>query len=248
MSLLTGQVALVTGAALNIGQAIVQGLAREGATVVIHANRSIEAARDLAGEIEALGGKAMALAGDLTVETEVEALFAAVDEHFGRLDLLVNNASVRGQQPASEMTLDAWRAVQAVIVDGTFLCCREAYPLLRRSRGRIVNLGGVAGHRGAVGRAHAVTAKAAVAGLTKALAREWAADFIRVNCVVPGMVETVRGASAGGLPGDLRIEDIPLGRKATPEEVAACVLALAGPAGAYVTGQAWHVNGGLLMP
>jgi 3-oxoacyl-[acyl-carrier protein] reductase len=245
---LEGKVALVTGAARNIGRAIVKALAGEGAAVVIHANRSVEPAEALLAELEAAGGRGLVHLADISREAEVRALLEAVDRRFGRLDLLVNNASVRGQAPAGSMSLEAWRAVHAVVVDGTFLCCREAYGLLAASGGRIVNIGGLAGHRGAVGRAHAVAAKAAVAGLTKALAREWAADGIRVNCVVPGMVETVRGPSAGGLPGDMTVDDIPLARKATPEEVAACVVALAGPAGDYVTGQSWHVNGGMLMP
>ncbi len=248
MTRLDGKVALVTGAARNIGRAIALALAGAGAKVVVHANRSHDAATTVVGEIEAGGGSALMLTADLTRETEAGALFRAVGERAGRLDLLVNNAGTRGQAEAATMSLAVWRDVQSVVVEGTFLCCREAYPLLRTSRGAIVNIGGLAGHRGAVGRAHAVAAKAAVAGLTRALAREWATDGIRVNCVVPGMVDTVRGATAGAMPGDMTLAEVPLGRKARPEEVAACVLALAGEAGAYVTGQSWHVNGGMLMP
>jgi len=246
--MLENHVALVTGGARNIGRATAEALSATGAAVVIHVNRSQDEAAALADEIEQAGGRAMWHAADLTREDEVRGLFAAVDDRFGRLDILVNNASLRAQTPAAELSLAAWREVQAVVVEGTFLCCREAHPLLARRGGTIVNIGGVAGHRGAVGRAHVAAAKAAVAGMTRALAREWAADGIRVNTVSPGVIDTARGPTAGALPPDYAADAGLLGRKGRPEEVAAMIVALCGPAGGYVTGQVIHTNGGMHMP
>lgn len=239
---------MVTGGARNIGRAIVEALTAAGATVIVHVNTSRDDAEALVNVLQAKGEQAVWMSADITCESEIRALFCFVDQRFGRLDILVNNASLRAQAPSAELTLDAWRAVQRVVVEGTFLCCREAYPMLARRGGTIVNIGGVSGHRGAVGRCHVAAAKAAVAGLTRALAREWGPDSIRVNTVCPGVIDTVRGPAAGELPPDYAADGGVLGRKGRPDEVAAMVLALCGQAGSYITGQVIHANGGMHMP
>jgi 3-oxoacyl-[acyl-carrier protein] reductase len=245
---LEGQVALVTGAALNIGRAICRALADAGARVAINAKTSVAQAQQLAEEIGDSGGEAMAHIADVSDPDAVEAMVAAVVERFGKLTILVNNATYRGLVPLAEMTLEKWRMAQSVTVEGTFLCSQAAIPEMRRAGGgTIVNMGGVAGYVGVKDRLHAATAKAAVAGMTRSLAHEVAGDGITVNCVSPGVIETVRGAAAGELPPGMTGTDNLLGRAGRPEEVAAMVRALCGPAGRYVTGQVLHVNGGKFL-
>ena len=172
----------------------------------------------------------------------------ATAREFGRLDMLVNNAAVRAETPFPDMKLDEWRRVLSSILDGSFLCAQACVPhMARAGGGSIVNIGGLTAHKGATGRAHVVTAKAGIVGLTRALALELAPQDITVNCVVPGTIETVRGlpgaperpAHRQGLP--------PLGRRGETDEVAAAVRFLCGPGARYITGQSLHVNGGGYM-
>jgi 3-oxoacyl-[acyl-carrier protein] reductase len=165
---------------------------------------------------------------------------------FGRLDILVNSAAVRPERPFEQMDLAEFRLVVSIILEGAFLCAQLALPHLRQSDGAaIVNIGGMTGHSGAAGRAHVVAGKAGLVGLTKALAHELSPQGITVNCVVPGLIATAR---TGAVPG-LHVRNPPLvGRRGEPEDVAAMVRHLAGPAGRYITGQAIHVNGGALLP
>jgi 3-oxoacyl-[acyl-carrier protein] reductase len=166
---------------------------------------------------------------------------------FGRLDILVNNAAVRPEQPFEQMSLGDFRSVVGVVLEGAFLCAQLALPHLKRSDGgaAIVNIGGMTGHSGATGRAHVVAGKAGLVGLTKALAHELSFQGITVNCVVPGLIATAR---AGAVPA-VHIRNPPLvGRRGEPEDVAAMVRHLAGPAGRYITGQTIHVNGGAFLP
>lgn len=242
---LQGRVALVTGAARNIGRAIALDLAEAGAAVVVNARSSRAEIEAVAAEIAARGGQALAHAADITDEAQVQAMMAAALARFGRLDILVNNAALRDATSIDAIDFAAWRRVHAVILDGAFLCVKAALPALRRSdAGAIVNIGGMSGHSGAAGRPHVTAAKLGLVGLTHGLAHDLAPDGITVNCVVPGLIDTVRGASAGKaghLHGTL------LGRKGKPEEVAAVVRFLAGPSARFVTGQQWHVNGGAFL-
>jgi len=167
----------------------------------------------------------------------------------GRLDILVNNAGVRAETPFPEMTLEEWRSVLSVVLDGAFICARACVPrLIDAGGGTIVNIGGQTGHSGAVGRAHVVAAKAGIAGLTKALALDLAQYGITVNCVVPGQIDTLRGLSGAPPRPDSRSQLPPIGRRGEPEEVAAIVRLLCGPDARYITGQSVHVNGGGFMP
>ena len=152
------------------------------------------------------------------------------------------------EQPFADMTFADWRHVLAVILDGAFLCAQACLPhLARAGGGSIVNIGGETGHRGATGRAHVVTAKAGLAGMTKALALDLAPQRITVNCVVPGRIE--RCAQGPQSPERVHRPAVPpIGRLGAPEEVAAMVRMLCGPDARYITGQAIHVNGGAYMP
>jgi 3-oxoacyl-[acyl-carrier protein] reductase len=246
---LAGQVALVTGGVRKIGRAIALTLAREGAAVAINAKSSREEADGVVREIAALGGTARTMMADVTDESEVARMVAAIARELGPVDILINNAAIRREEAFTEMSFAGWRAIMAVVLDGAFLTSRAVIPgMLAKGRGTIVNIGGVTGHTGAHGRAHVVAAKAGLVGLTKALAVEFGTRGITVNCVVPGKIAGPRAASAGtsgAIPGGGH----PLvGREGEPEDVAAAVRLLCSSGGRYITGQTIHVSGGIYLP
>jgi 3-oxoacyl-[acyl-carrier protein] reductase len=243
---LQGRVALVTGGARNIGRAIALALADGGAAVIVNCRAAQGDADAVVAEIEGRGGQAMGFVADVTDERAVAGMMAAAVKHFGRLDILVNNAAVRDVTPIDDIDLATWRYVTGIILDGAFICTKAALPALRGSgAGAIVNIGGMSGHTGAAGRPHVIAAKLGLVGLTRALAHDLAPDAITVNCVVPGLIETERAGASSAKSAHAR-EGL-LGRRGRPEEVAAVVRLLAGPDGRYVTGQEWHVNGGAYL-
>lgn len=243
---LEGRVALVTGAARNIGRAIAVALADAGAAVVVNCRQAKADADAVVAEIESRGGRAVCHVADVTDEAAVQAMMQAAVARFGRLDVLVNNAAVRDVTRIDDIDLATWRYVTGIILDGAFICSKAALPALRASRaGAIVNIGGMSGHTGAAGRPHVVAAKLGLVGLTRALAHDLAPDGITVNCVVPGLIETERAGASSARTAH-KHEGL-LGRRGRPEEVAAVVRLLAGPDGRYVTGQEWHVNGGAYL-
>jgi 3-oxoacyl-[acyl-carrier protein] reductase len=244
---LAGRVAVVTGAGRNIGRAIALALADAGASVVVNGLSNAEAVDGVVREIEALGGKALPAIADVADEAAVSAMIAAAAQRFGRIDVVVNNAAGRPEQPFEAMSLADWRGVLATILDGTFLVAKAALPHLKQSgAGAIVNIGGVSGHIGTRHRAHVVTAKAGLIGLTKALAHDLAADAITVNCVVPGLIDTARDPNRQ-LPHHHSVSRTLTGRLGTPDDIAAAVRFLAGPQARYITGQTLHVNGGMYL-
>lgn len=244
---LAGRTAVVTGGARNIGRQIVLGLVAEGAAVVINAQSSGAEAEALAAEIRADGGRAIAHLADVTNERDVAALAAAAAAFGGGIDILVNNAAIRRETPFETLDYAEWRHVLTVILDGAFLCSKAMLPHIRTSAaGAIVNIGGLSAHTGSPGRAHVVAAKAGLAGLTRAMAHDLAPE-VTVNCVVPGLIDTVRGASTGGTPA-MHSHHRPLvGRRGRPDEVAALVCFLCGPNARYLTGQTMHANGGAFL-
>jgi 3-oxoacyl-[acyl-carrier protein] reductase len=246
---LSGKVALVTGAARNIGRAIARSLAAGGAAVMVNANTSRAEAEKTIEMIESAGGKAALHMADITNPQHVTALLDATVKRFGRLDFLVNNAAVRFETPFAQMKFEEWRKVLSIVLDGAFLCAQAALPhLIRAGGGTIVNIGGQTGHKGAAERAHVITAKAGLAGMTKALALDLAPHQITVNCVAPGAIESQRGLpGVPERPAERRAPP-PIGRRGAPEEIAAMVRMLCGPDARYITGQAIHVNGGGYMP
>ncbi len=244
---LAGRVAVVTGAGRNIGRAIALALADAGASVVVNGLRNAQALDGVVREIEARGGQAMAALADVADEAAVSRMIAAAAERLGRIDVVVNNAAGRPEQPFETISLADWRGVLATILDGAFLVSQAALPHLRRSgAGAIVNIGGVSGHIGTRHRAHVVTAKAGLIGLTKALAHDLAADGITVNCVVPGLIETARDPGRQ-LPHHHSVSRTLTGRLGTPDDIAAAVRFLAGGQARYITGQTLHVNGGMYL-
>lgn len=246
---LAGKIALVTGAGKNIGRAIALSLARDGATVVVNGRSDAAAIEAVAQEIRAMGGQAQAALADVSDPEAVAGMMEGIRGSLGGLDILVSNAGLRRQTPFLEMSLEEWREILSVALDGAFILSRAAVPLMiARGGGSIIGLSGISTHVGTPNRAHVSASKAGLEGLMRALAIELAPHGIRANCVAPGAVDTTRGASAGAMPTSLgRGEGIPLRRKASVEEIAAVVRMLAGPEGGYVTGQTIHVNGGVFL-
>ena len=244
---LNGKVAIVTGAGRNIGRAIALALADGGASVVINARSNRAEADAVAREIEVLGVKALVHIGDVADAATVQAMADAAVKHFGRLDILVNNAALRREKPFGEMTYAEWREILDVTLDGAFHCTKACLPGLRKSgAGTIVNIGGLSAHTGSKNRAHVVTAKAGIVGFTRALAYDLASDGITVNCVVPGQIGTPRPEDKPEPAHHLTHQTI-TGERGKPEDVAATVRFLCGPGARYVTGQAIHANGGAYL-
>lgn len=243
---LAGKVAIVTGGGRNIGRAIALDLAAGGAAVVVNTRSNQTEAENVARVIEQAGGRATFSLGDVSDPATAGRLVATALEKFGRLDIVVNNAAVRKEQPFETMTYEQWREITSLIMDGPFHMARAALPALREAGGgTIIHLGGVSSNTGARDRAHVIAAKNGVMGLTKALAHDLAADNITVNCVAPGMIDTSR--THGPVPSHHQAHQTLSGRKGTSEEVAAMVRYLCGPQARFITGQTIQVNGGAYM-
>ena len=244
---LDGRVAIVTGAGRNIGRAIALALTDAGAAVVVNARTNREEIECVARDVEKSGGRALAAIADVTDANAVQHMVKATAERFGRIDILINNAAVRVEQPFETMTLAEWRSVLAIILEGAFNCAQACLPHLKRAgQGVIVNIGGLSAHTGAAHRAHVVTAKAGLVGFTRALAHDLAADKIRVNTVTPGFIATPRPLGQPEPQHHSRIQTL-VGRRGLPEDVAATVRFLCGPGAAYITGQNIQVNGGTFV-
>jgi len=247
---LEGRVAIVTGSARRIGSAIARCLADEGAAVVVNGRTSGALAEEVAADIRSRGGRAIACLADITDPAAARHLVERAVEAFGRLDILVNNAAVRRPVRFVDMTLEEWRTIMSVILDGAFICSHAAYPYLKESPcGRIINISGLSAQIGSFSRSHVVAAKAGLIGFTKALARECGPDGITVNCVSPGLIEDKDDppADVAFRRHDLSPETIPLRRSGHPDEVGRAIVALCSDDMSYVSGQTIHINGGAFL-
>ena len=245
---LDGKIALVTGSGKNIGRAIALRLARDGAAIVVNGRGDRAALDGVVAEIEAEGGRAIAAIADVSDPQAVARMTDDAVARLGGIDILVSNAGLRRQTPFLDMDLAEWREILSVALDGAFILARAAVPhMIRRGGGAIVALSGISTHIGTPNRCHVSASKAGLEGLMRALAIELAPHGITANTVAPGSVDTVRGAAAGIRPATLGDNTIPLQRKASVDDIAAMVRHLAGPEGAYITGQTLHVNGGLYL-
>ncbi|HYM31073.1 MAG TPA: SDR family oxidoreductase [Candidatus Cybelea sp.] len=245
---LAGKVAVVTGAGKNIGRAIALALAADGAAVIVNGRKDRAAVENVVGEIKSAGGKAIPHIADVSDGVAVSAMIAAAVSAFGGIDIAVSNAGLRRQTPFLKMDFAEWREILSVALDGAFHLAKAVVPsMIARGGGAIVGLSGISHHVGMAERVHVNASKAGLEGFVRGLAVELAPHNIRVNAVAPGAIETVRGASAGVLPERLARDPSPLGRRGTPEEIAALVRLLVGPDGAYITGQTIHVNGGRFL-
>lgn len=236
---------LVTGASRGIGLATARLFAANGYPTVINYNRSREPAFEAAREINAAGGMALAVKADISQPAEVEAMFDAVKEQLGGVEILVNNAAIARQSLFTDVSYDEWKNTFAVNVDGMFLCCRAALPhMLQKHSGSIINLSSMWGQVGASCEVVYSATKAAVIGLTKALAQEVGPSGIRVNCVAPGVIDTEMNSNLSRSDLQALAECTPLMRIGTPEEVARAIYFLASDEASFITGQVLCPNGG----
>ena len=242
------KVAIVTGAAKNIGRATCESLSKLGYNILVHANTDKDGAEETVNLVKQNDVQSARIIGDLTKpETSQELIKEA--SKLGTISALVNNASQREFNKFEDMTFDEWRFVMSINLDSLFHTCKAVIPEMKKNKwGRIVNLGGLSAHISAIGRAHVITSKSAVVGFTRALAMEYAETGITINTVVPGLIDTIRGASAGSSLVHPSHSNPPVGRKGYPIEVATMITNLCGPHSDFVTGQTIHVNGGSYFP
>jgi len=241
---LTGKTALVTGATGGIGAAIANVLHSAGATVAISGTR-VPALEELQHR---LGGRAHALACNLSEAAEVEKLVPAAEAAMGSLDILVNNAGITRDGLAVRMKDDDWQQVLDVNLTAAFRLARAAMrPMMKKRWGRIINITSVVAATGNPGQANYVASKAGIIGLTKSLAQELASRNITVNAVAPGFIATAMTDALNEKQKEAILGRVPSGRLGTPEEVAAAVRYLASDEAAYMTGQTLHINGGMAM-
>ncbi|HJV26124.1 MAG TPA: 3-oxoacyl-ACP reductase FabG [Aromatoleum sp.] len=244
---LEGQVALVTGASRGIGRAIALELGKLGATVVGTAT-SEGGAADIEKGLQEAGVKGCGLALNVTDAGACEALVAEVEKRFGAVGILVNNAGITRDNLAMRMKDEEWDAVLDTNLKAVFRMSRLVMRGMMKARGgRIINVTSVVGSAGNPGQANYAAAKAGVAGMSRALARELGSRNITVNCVAPGFIDTDMTRALPESARDALLGNIALGRLGRPEEVAGAVVFLASPAAAYVTGTTLHVNGGMYM-
>jgi 3-oxoacyl-[acyl-carrier protein] reductase len=242
---LAGRVAIVTGASRGIGAAVAALLAEDGAAVVVSGRDADRLART-AKDLEASGAPVVALPGDVTSREDCERLVETARQRFGRLDLLVNNAGITRDGLLVRMKDEDWDRVMEVNLRGAFLMTRAAAKVMVRQKGgRIVNIASAAGAMGNPGQANYSAAKAGLVGFTKAAARELAHWSILVNAVAPGLIDTDMTAALSASARQALLAQVPLGRAGTAREVAEVVRFLAGDGATYITGQVFHVNGGL---
>lgn len=245
--LLKDKVAVVTGASRGIGRAIALQLAASGARVVLSA-RSQAALDDLAAEIAAAGGEALAVPTDIARTAEVETLFEMAMERFGQVDILVNNAGITRDTLLVRMKDADWDAVLETNLKGPFLCSRAAAKIMTKQRsGRIINISSVVGEMGNAGQANYCASKAGLIGLTKSMARELARRHVTVNAVTPGFIVTDMTEVLSDKVKEELLGQIPLGRFGEADDIAATVVFLASDQAAYITGQVLGVNGGMYM-
>ncbi len=244
---LAGKVVVVTGGSRGIGFAIASLLAEDGAAVVVSGRDADRLAR-ASKEIEALGGTVLGVVADAVSRQDADRLVDAARERFGRIDILVNNAGITRDGLLVRMKDADWDEVIEVNLRGAFLMMRAvSKTMVRQKSGRIINIASTAGAMGNAGQVNYSAAKAGLIGMTKAAARELAHWGILVNAVAPGLIETDMVAAMSAEAREALLAQVPLRRIGTGRDVAEMVRFLAGDGAAYVTGQVFHVNGGLYM-
>jgi 3-oxoacyl-[acyl-carrier protein] reductase len=244
---LEGKVAIVTGGARGIGLAIVNLLAEVGASVVV-SDLNPEATQREAERLSKSGHKALAVVANVALSDDVKRMVDTAVSQWGRVDILVNNAGITRDGLLLRMKEDDWDAVMAVNLKGVYHCIKAVLPLMTKQRGgRIINISSIAGVMGNAGQTNYAASKAAVIGITKTVAREYATRGITVNAVAPGFIDTAMTAGLSSTVRESLLKEIPLNRLGQPEDVAHAVAFLASDEASYITGQVIHVNGGMYM-
>ncbi|MBQ3094730.1 MAG: SDR family oxidoreductase [Clostridia bacterium] len=242
------KVALITGASRGIGRAIALRLAKDGYIVAMNYCRNERAAVQAAQVLSAFDKEGILCKADVTDEAAVRAMVKAVEDKYGHIDLLVNNAGIAEQALFTELTAAQWKQMMDVHVNGAFYTCSAVLPaMIRRQSGCIVNIASMWGQTGASCEVHYSTAKAALIGMTKALAKEVGPSGIRVNCVAPGAIETDMMAGFSAEDKEAIAEETPLCRLGRAEEIASAVSFLASEDASFITGQVLAANGGLVI-
>jgi 3-oxoacyl-[acyl-carrier protein] reductase len=245
---LTGKIALVTGGSRGIGRATSIALAKQGAHVVVNYVRGEEEARRVVREIEEAGGKAEALAFDVANMQATEEAIVALAKRLGRLDILVANAGIAIDGLVVRVKEEDIDRVLAVNVKGAIACARGALKTMMRARaGRIVFLSSIVGEMGNGGQAVYSASKAAIIGLTKTLAREYASRNVTVNVVTPGFIDTDMTSTMNEEARKGMLSTIPLGRTGKPDDIASAIVFLCSDEASYITGETLRVNGGMYM-
>lgn len=246
---LEGKIALVTGAARGIGKGIALVLAEKGADIIINDKKMNFEGDALASQIKAMGREVMLYEADVSNETEVKSMFAAIKSRYGRLDILVNNAGTSQNKNVFEINLEDWHYIIDTNLTSCFLCAKEAMILMSHQHsGRIVNISSVVAERGSLfGHLHYTSTKSGMLGLTKTLSRTGAPLGINVNAVAPGIIETELLLKTHGAEGVEKLSaTVPLGL-GKPRHVGLAVAYLCGEGGNYITGTTLDVNGGMNM-
>jgi 3-oxoacyl-[acyl-carrier protein] reductase len=245
---LEGRTALVTGGSRGIGRAVALGLAQEGADIAVNYVSNEGAARDVVENVKKMGRRATLAQADVGDYPDVFRMAQDVLREFGHLDILVNNAGINSDKTFGKMDHASWRKVLGINLDGVFNCTKVFIDqMLKQSYGRVVNMTSVIGQIGNFGQANYAASKAGVAAFTKSLAKELAGKGVTVNAIAPGFIETEMVQAIPERVRNKLLEQIPLKRFGTPEEVARAVVYLVSSDGDYITGAELSINGGLLM-
>lgn len=244
---LTGKIAVVTGAAQGIGQAIATTLAQEGSDVVV-ADLNANRCQETVDRIQQLGRKAIAVSVNVGDWDQVKRMVDSVLKEWERIDILVNNAGITRDGLLMRMKEEDWQAVLQVNLTGTFFCAKAVLPTMSRQRsGRIVNIASIVGAIGNAGQANYAASKAAVIGFTKTVAREYASRNITINAVAPGFIDTAMTQELSADTKEALLNQIPLKRLGQSSDIANAVSFLCSEKAGYITGHVLHVNGGMHM-
>lgn len=242
------KVILITGSSRGIGRATTLEFARHGATVIVNYIHEDNLANQVKEELKRIGNRALIIKADVSKPEEVERMFDKISREFDQLDILVNNAGITADRTVLKMPWEAWDKVIRVNLGGVFNCCQKALPIMARQRyGRIINISSVIAQTGNFGQVNYGASKSGIIGLTKSLALEAVRFNITVNAVAPGFTDT---DMVSAVPPDRLnsiLSRVPMGRLATPVEIAQVIMFLASDAASFITGQVINVNGGLYM-
>lgn len=248
MQLLEGKICLITGGTRGIGKAIAEEFARQGATVIFTFRSSVEKAREQEEALKALGGEAEGFQVDAADFAATQAMAEALVEKYGRIDVVVNNAGITRDTLMLRMSEEQWNEVIQTNLNSVFFTTKAVLrQMLRQKSGAFINISSVVGLQGNAGQANYAASKAGIIGFTKSVAREVGSRNIRANVVAPGFIATEMTAELPEKELETWLKNIPLQRAGTPEDVAHLCVFLASDRAAYITGQVYNVDGGMVM-